>query len=177
MSPSVRLSRPILGSRMKTQMSPTRMGAMIAGAKTSDRRIPPPAIARWRRSASAKDAGIRIARLTIRTSGEAQRVERLSGGNQQKVALARLLHQNVDVLLLDEPTRGVDVGSKVQIYELMGRLAAAGKAILFVSSYLPELLGVADRIAVMKRGVLGAARPAADLDEETIMRLATIGED
>ncbi len=118
-----------------------------------------------------------IDRLKIRARGPAQRVEALSGGNQQKVAIARLLFQDADVLLLDEPTRGVDVGSKVQIYELMGRLAAQGKAILFVSSYLPELLGVADRIAVMNRGVLGEARPTAELDEETIMRLATIAGD
>lgn len=118
-----------------------------------------------------------IDRLGIRTRGPGQRVVGLSGGNQQKAALARLLHQDADVFLLDEPTRGIDVGSKVQIYELMGRLAARGKAILFVSSYLPELLGVADRIAVMNRGVLGEARPVEALDEEAILRLATIGDE
>ena len=96
----------------------------------------------------------------------------LSGGNQQKVALARLLYHELDVLLLDEPTRGVDVGSKAQIYRLIDELAASGKAVLLISSYLPELLGLADRVAVMSRGQLGAARPAAELDEESIMQEA-----
>ena len=81
------------------------------------------------------------------------------------------------MFLFDEPTRGMGVGSKVQIYRLMGELAAKGKAILFVSSYLPELLGVTDRIAVMSRGRLGRARPVDELDEESIMRSATLGED
>jgi ribose transport system ATP-binding protein len=118
----------------------------------------------------------RIRELSIKARGASQAALGLSGGNQQKVALARLLHQDADILLLDEPSRGIDVVSKVQVYELMGRLAAAGKAILFVSSYLPELLGVADRIAVMTRGVLSEARPAAEFDEETLLRLATLGE-
>ena len=114
-----------------------------------------------------------IEKLSIKTRGENQAVSDLSGGNQQKVALARLLHHDVDVLLLDEPTRGVDVGSKVEIYRLIGELAAGGKAVLFVSSYVPELLGVCDRIAVMHRGELGPARPVAEVDEETIMAEAT----
>ncbi len=115
--------------------------------------------------------------LGVRSRGPGQRVRDLSGGNQQKIAIARLLHQDADVFLFDEPTRGIDVGSKVQIYRLMGELAAKGKAILFVSSYLPELLGVTDRIAVMSRGRLGRARPVDELDEESIMRSATLGED
>lgn len=118
-----------------------------------------------------------IEAVKIKARGPEQAVDGLSGGNQQKVAIARLLHQDAEVLLLDEPTRGIDVGSKVQIYQLMGELAARGKAIIFVSSYLPELLGVADRIAVMNRGELSEARPVDALDEETIMRLATIGDD
>ena len=77
-----------------------------------------------------------------------QNVEELSGGNQQKIALGRLLHHQASMLLLDEPTRGIDVGSKAQIYKLLGQLAADGKAIIFVSSYLPELLGVCDTIGV-----------------------------
>ena len=99
----------------------------------------------------------------------------LSGGNQQKVALARLLHHDTDVFLLDEPTRGIDVGAKAQIYEVIDREAAKGKAILMVSSYLPELLGVCDRIAVMTRGRLGPARPTASLDEHEILLEATAG--
>ena len=113
-----------------------------------------------------------IDELHIACRGPRQRVSDLSGGNQQKVALARLLYHELDVLLLDEPTRGVDVGSKAQIYRLIDELAASGKAVLLISSYLPELLGLADRVAVMSRGQLGAARPAAELDEESIMQEA-----
>jgi ribose transport system ATP-binding protein len=114
-------------------------------------------------------------RLDIRARGPSQRAGELSGGNQQKVALARLLHQDAAVLLLDEPTRGIDVASKVEIYRLIGELASRGKAVVFVSSYLPELLGVCDRIAVMRRGALGAARPAAEWTEEDLLREATRG--
>jgi ribose transport system ATP-binding protein len=114
-----------------------------------------------------------IRELSIRAHDADQRVGELSGGNQQKVALARLLHQDADVFLLDEPTRGIDVGSKAQIYELVDRLAASGKAVLVVSSYLPELLGICDRIAVMRRGRLGPPRPAAELDERAVLMEAT----
>jgi ribose transport system ATP-binding protein len=104
----------------------------------------------------------------------------LSGGNQQKVALARLLHHDVDVLLLDEPTRGIDVGSKAQIYALLDSLVsttqARPRAILLVSSYLPELLGLCDRIAVMRRGHLGPPVPAAGLTEHRLMMDATGAE-
>ena len=103
-----------------------------------------------------------IDRLGIRCRSPHQPVADLSGGNQQKVALARLLHHDVDVLLLDEPTRGIDVASKAQIYQAIDELARAGKAILMVSSYLPELMGICDRVAVMCRGVLGPARPVAE---------------
>jgi ribose transport system ATP-binding protein len=110
-----------------------------------------------------------IAELSIKCSGPDQPVVELSGGNQQKVQLARLLHHDVDVLLLDEPTRGIDVGSKAQIAALVDRLAVRGKAVLLVSSWLPELLGMADRIAVMSRGRLGPARPARDCDEASLL--------
>ncbi len=113
--------------------------------------------------------------LSIRAAGPHQAVGELSGGNQQKVALARLLHDEVDVLLLDEPTRGIDVGSKAEIYQLIDRLALEGKGILLVSSYLPELLGTCDRVAVMTRGVLGPARPAAELTEHQLLTEA-VGE-
>jgi ribose transport system ATP-binding protein len=114
-----------------------------------------------------------IEKLGIRCASPRQRVGQLSGGNQQKVALARLLHHDVDVLLLDEPTRGIDVGSKAEIYRLIDELACAGKAVLMVSSYLPELLGVGDRIAVMCRGYLHAARPVREINEHEIMLEAT----
>ena len=117
-----------------------------------------------------------IDRLGIRCAGPRQATLELSGGNQQKVALARLLHHDVDVLILDEPTRGIDVASKAQIYALMDALVsdpARPKAVLLVSSYLPELLGLCDRIAVMRRGALAPARPASHWDEHSLMMDAT----
>ena len=128
-----------------------------------------------------------IEALGIHCIGPDQPVASLSGGNQQKVALARLLQHDVDILLLDEPTRGIDVGSKAQIYQLIDRLACGRpitgeqthsaakrpRAILMVSSYLPELIGVCDRIAVMCRGKLGPGRPVSETDEQSIMLEAT----
>ena len=124
-------------------------------------------------SAQARSSRPWIERLGVRCRSPHQPVGDLSGGNQQKVALARLLHHDVDVLLLDEPTRGIDVGSKAQIYHVIDDLARAGKAVLMVSSYLPELLGVCDRVAVMHRGVLGPARRVEDLTEHQVMAEAT----
>ena len=117
-----------------------------------------------------------MARLRIAATGPLQSAGSLSGGNQQKVALGRLLHQHADILLLDEPTRGIDVGSKAEIYRLLGELAAQGKAILVVSSYLPELFGVCDRIAVMARGTLSEALPVDQWTEHQVMEVATRGE-
>jgi len=116
-----------------------------------------------------------LTRLRIRASHPAQAVADRSGGNQQKVAFARLLHQEAEILLLDEPTRGIDVGSKAEIYRLIGELAAQGKAILIVSSYLPELFGICDRLAVMSRGVLSEARPIEQWTEHAVMVVATGG--
>jgi ribose transport system ATP-binding protein len=124
---------------------------------------------------SRRDAAARrwIEELSIRCLGPAQPVSELSGGNQQKVALGRLLHHEVDVLLLDEPTRGIDVGSKEQIYALVDGLVAGRngppRAVVLVSSDFAELLGVSDRIAVMCRGRLGPARPVAELDETRLV--------
>jgi ribose transport system ATP-binding protein len=129
-------------------------------------------LSRRRRQEAVRDW---LDRLRVRCAGPDQAVGELSGGNQQKVALGRLLHQEADVLLLDEPTRGVDVGSKAEIYRLIGELAAQGKAVLFVSSYLPELLGVCDRLAVMARGRLSPVRPAAEWTPEAVMAWATGG--
>jgi ribose transport system ATP-binding protein len=111
--------------------------------------------------------------LRVKAGGPSEPIGRLSGGNQQKVALARLLHQDADILLLDEPTRGIDVGSKAEIYRLIGEQAASGKAVLMVSSYLPELMGICDRISVMSRGVLSEARAVEDWTEHSIMEVAT----
>ena len=112
-------------------------------------------------------------RLGVRARHPSQKVSELSGGNQQKVAIARLLHHGADVLLLDEPTRGVDVEAKATIYEAVDREAAGGKAVLVVSSYLPELLGMCDRIHVMRRGELGPSHEASAVDEHTLLREAT----
>jgi len=115
-----------------------------------------------------------IDRLAVKCRHPFQRVADLSGGNQQKVALARLLHHEVDVLLLDEPTRGIDVASKAQIYQRIDDLVSKeNKAVLMVSSYFPELLGVCDRIAVMCRGKLGAVRPADQWTEHALILEAT----
>ncbi len=81
-------------------------------------------------------------RLKVKARDPSQTIGQLSGGNQQKVAIARVLHQSAELLLLDEPTRGIDVGTKAEIYRLMGELAAEGKSIVFVSSYLPELMAI-----------------------------------
>jgi ribose transport system ATP-binding protein len=115
-------------------------------------------------------------RLDIKSASAEEAVNLLSGGNQQKVALARVLHQGADVLLLDEPTRGIDVGTKATIYRLIGELAAAGRAIVFVSSYLPELLQVCDRIGVMSRGRLRDLRPTAEWTEESLLACAIESE-
>ena len=113
-----------------------------------------------------------MTRLAIKARRGEQEVRELSGGNQQKVALARVLHQQADVLLLDEPTRGIDVGTKAEIYRLIGEAAAEGKAVIFVSSYLPELLAVCDRVAVMARGRLRDTRAASDWTEEQVLAVA-----
>lgn len=114
-----------------------------------------------------------IDRLQVKCRDAEQPIGHLSGGNQQKVALARLLEHPARIYLLDEPTRGIDVGSKAQIYQLIGDLAKAGKAVVVVSSYLPELLGLCDTIGVMCRGELSAIRPRAQWTEAEIMRVAT----
>ncbi|MEZ4295397.1 MAG: sugar ABC transporter ATP-binding protein [Polyangiaceae bacterium] len=124
-------------------------------------------------AAQLREASRWVDRLGIKTRSPEAEVGSLSGGNQQKVALGRLLSRDVDVLLLDEPTRGIDVTSKAQIYRLLSELAGKGKAILMVSSYLPELLGVCDRLAIMSRGALGPLREVAGLREEDVLREAT----
>jgi ribose transport system ATP-binding protein len=115
-------------------------------------------------------------RLGVRYRDPGQSASELSGGNQQKIALGRLLHQQADILLLDEPTRGVDVGSKAEIYRLIGELAAQGKAILMVSSYLPELFGVCDRLAVMSRGRLSDVKAVSDWTPEEVLAQAISAE-
>jgi ribose transport system ATP-binding protein len=114
-----------------------------------------------------------IESLRIRLASAEQPVRNLSGGNQQKVVLAKWLERNCEVLLFDEPTRGIDVGAKVEIYRLINDLAAAGKAILLISSELPEVLGMSDRILVMHEGRLtGEIADASRATQEEILRLA-----
>jgi ribose transport system ATP-binding protein len=115
-------------------------------------------------------------RLSIRARSARQRTGELSGGNQQKIAIARLLHADVDVLVLDEPTRGIDVASKAQIYALVDALVSGPrpKAVLLVSSYFPELIGLCDRIAVMHRGRLAPPRSVQEWSEHSLT-LAAMG--
>jgi ribose transport system ATP-binding protein len=115
-------------------------------------------------------------RLGVRTPSLRQMVGLLSGGNQQKVVLAKWLTHTPRLLILDEPTRGVDVGAKTEIYALMDRLAGQGVAILMISSDLEEILGMSDRVVVMHQGRLVGELARGQMSEEAIMRLATGGE-
>jgi ABC-type sugar transport system ATPase subunit len=115
----------------------------------------------------------RVRGLAIREAGWARGVHELSGGNQQKVLLARWLENEPRILLLDEPTRGIDVGTKEEIYDLIDTLAAAGLALLVVTSEIPELLRVSDRIMVLREGRVVAETPAATTTEEALLRLMT----
>lgn len=114
--------------------------------------------------------------MEIKAESQDAPVSSLSGGNQQKVAIARVLHQQADIYLLDEPTRGIDVGTKSEIYRIIGELAARGKSIIVVSSYLPELMAICDRIAVMARGRLRALKDVGDWTEHDIMMQAVTTE-
>jgi ribose transport system ATP-binding protein len=122
-----------------------------------------------------RDIGAWIERLRIKAGDIEDSVVTLSGGNQQKVLIARLLHQGAEILLLDEPTRGIDVGTKAEIYDLIRALAAEGKAIVMVSSYLPEVFGVCDHLAVMNRGGLSAVRPIDAWTPDSVLEAAIGG--
>ncbi|MBQ3483836.1 MAG: sugar ABC transporter ATP-binding protein [Clostridia bacterium] len=120
----------------------------------------------------AADTDDMVKRLSVKTASKSTQIRTLSGGNQQKVILARWLLTTPDILLLDEPTRGIDVGAKYEIYALMEELAAAGKSILMVSGELPELIGVCHRIYVMSGGEITGEVDAASTTQEQIMTLA-----
>ena len=115
-------------------------------------------------------------KINIRSPNVYQLTGNLSGGNQQKVVLSKWLFANPEVLILDEPTRGIDVGAKYEIYTIIARLAAEGKAILVMSSEMPELLGITDRIYVMNEGRIVGEMAAADASQEKIMRAIVRGE-
>ncbi|MFI9245334.1 sugar ABC transporter ATP-binding protein [Streptomyces sp. NPDC053086] len=112
-------------------------------------------------------------RLQVKYARIADAVSTLSGGNQQKVVLAKWLATGPKVLIVDEPTRGIDIGTKAEVHRLLGQLAADGVAVLMISSDLPEILGMADRVLVMHEGRITAELPRADATEETVMAAAT----
>ena len=110
--------------------------------------------------------------LSIKTPSVKQFVRNLSGGNQQKVVVAKWLFADMDVLIFDEPTRGIDVGAKYEIYMLLWKLAAAGKSIIIVSSDLPELMGICHRILVFSNGSITGELDRGEFDQEKILSLA-----
>jgi methyl-galactoside transport system ATP-binding protein len=120
----------------------------------------------------AEDAEKSIQMLRVKTPSSKTLIQNLSGGNQQKVLLARWLLTEPEILLLDEPTRGIDVGAKYEIYSIISELAAQGKSIIMISSEMPELLGMSDRIMVMRAGRVSGIMDGKDATEEAIMRLA-----
>jgi putative multiple sugar transport system ATP-binding protein len=109
-------------------------------------------------------------KLNIRSSSIYQKIQNLSGGNQQKVMLAKWIFAAPDILILDEPTRGIDVGAKYEIYTIINQLAEEGKAIIFISSELPEVLGLCDRIYVMNEGQIVGELTKEEASQEKIMR-------
>ncbi|MEV7426541.1 sugar ABC transporter ATP-binding protein [Streptomyces sp. NPDC091212] len=124
------------------------------------------------RKAQHTAAGRIAEQLGVRMAGLDQRVGTLSGGNQQKVVIGKWLLAEVRVLILDEPTRGIDVGAKVEIYELINALTAAGHAVLMISSDLPEVLGMSDRVLVMAQGRIAGELPAHEATQDAVMALA-----
>jgi len=123
----------------------------------------------------AAEAQMGSERLRVRTPSIEQKVRNLSGGNQQKVVIAKWLETPLKLLILDEPTRGIDVGAKREIYEIMNELTASGVAILMISSELPEVLGMADRIIVVRDGHIVGAKDRAEATQENIGHLALAG--
>ncbi|MCA9920591.1 MAG: sugar ABC transporter ATP-binding protein, partial [Anaerolineales bacterium] len=110
-------------------------------------------------------------KLNIKCSSILQKTVNLSGGNQQKVVLSKWLFAEPEILLLDEPTRGIDVGAKYEIYTIINQLAAEGKGVILISSELPEILGVCDRIYVMNEGKIMGEMPKAEASQEKIMQV------
>ncbi|MBC8093607.1 MAG: sugar ABC transporter ATP-binding protein, partial [Pseudonocardia sp.] len=113
--------------------------------------------------------------LNVRTPGLDQRIGALSGGNQQKIVFGNWLTMNTKVVLLDEPTRGVDVGARSEIYALIRRLAASGVAVVLVSSEVPEVLGLAHRVLVVREGRVVHEAPSSELDEGRVLDLVMEG--
>jgi D-xylose transport system ATP-binding protein len=119
--------------------------------------------------AAIRDA---ISRLKVKTSSPEQPIGRLSGGNQQKAILAKCLLMNPEILILDEPTRGIDIGAKQEIYRLINQLVQQGIAVIVISSELPEVLGISDRVLAMHQGAIRADLINRDLTQEQVMEAA-----
>jgi ribose transport system ATP-binding protein len=113
-------------------------------------------------------------RYRISAPDAGSKVVNLSGGNQQKVAIAKALLTKPRILILDEPTRGIDIGAKAEIYSMMRDLADSGMGIILISSELPEIIGICDRVIVMNKGRVSAELPGEGIDEETILRHAMV---
>ena len=122
----------------------------------------------------AADTKLYIERLGIKTPAMASLIQNLSGGNQQKVLLARWLLTDPDILIVDEPTRGIDVGAKTEIHNIISELAAMGKAIIVISSELPEVMGIADRVVVMRESKVTGIIKRSEMTQEIIMKYATL---
>jgi ribose transport system ATP-binding protein len=120
-----------------------------------------------------KTIGDYVSRLAIKTPSSKQLVSNISGGNQQKIVLAKWMLSHCDVLIFDEPTRGIDVGAKIDVYNIINNLAKEGKAILVITSEIPELLGISDRILVMARGQISGELKREEASQEAVMTLAT----
>ncbi len=149
----------VLGLDVRKNISLTTLDNLMSGGLLSEKK-------------EASLADKYIGDLKIKTSSDRQLAGNLSGGNQQKIVLAKWLAKGPKVLMLDEPTRGIDVGAKSEIYKLILQLADAGLGIIVVSSEMPELLAISDRILVLAEGVLTAEIPIAEADENTILKAA-----
>jgi ABC-type sugar transport system ATPase subunit len=150
----------VLGLAVRENISLASLGSLVRGGFV-------------RLGAERERAESFVRALSIRTPGLEQKVVNLSGGNQQKVVLAKWLALRPKVLIVDEPTRGVDIGAKAEVHHLLNELAAQGVAILVISSELPEVLGISDRVLVMRQGRIAGELPRADATQERIMALAT----
>jgi len=125
-----------------------------------------------RHAVEAEAAAQAIKRTGIRTSGDGQAVVQLSGGNQQKVVFARTLMTNPEIVIFDEPTRGIDVGAKAEVHALIAELAEQGRAVLLISSELPELLALSDRLLVMRQGEVVAELDPLTVTQEEVLKHA-----
>lgn len=122
-----------------------------------------------------KEAAKYVKELQIRPGSIELNARNFSGGNQQKVVIAKWLCTKAKIFIFDEPTRGIDIGAKVEVYRLMNHLVDEGALVLMISSDLPEILGMCDRVLVMNQGDITANLPIAEATQETIMKAATIG--